>query len=150
MSLIACNQPRADQRLALDAVQKVREEFNKGGCQAISDEFAERTNQLRQEWIEGCERMRETLGSWQSFGAASAYASARSQQPSTIFVEGRALFVNGDTRETYWLESYWHVRDHRAQVYFLYLEGGGKQIALPHLPKNLKKIRDPEFNASGS
>jgi hypothetical protein len=139
-----CNRAHEQQRLALDGIQKLREQFNTGACQAISDEFADRVNQSRQEWLEGCERMRESLGSWKSFGSASAAASSRFQEPPTVFVEGRAAFENGDNRETYWLESYWHIKNHHAQVYFLYLEGGGKQIALPHLPKDPKKIRDPD------
>jgi hypothetical protein len=86
--------------------------------------------------------MQQDLGSWQNLQPVNISTLSKDQQPATILVEGIAVFVNGNHRETYWMESYWHVADNRARLYYIYFEGGGKEMALPKLPKPFPGPRD--------
>ena len=139
------------QKLALDGVYRLREEFNKGECQAFYVQSETRSEESRQEWSDGCERMKKDLGSWVSFSHATTTTLSPSfDKPQTVLATGLAVFANGDHLESYWLESYWHLKDSGPELYFLYLEGGGKQFALPHLPKPRPSPRDlPSERQSG-
>ena len=139
-----CTKISQEEKIAVESTRKLREQFNTGACNSIYEQTGKANDELAKEWLSGCEQMRGSLGSWTTFNDLTAFHSSHFQKPTTVRVEGRAVFTNGDHVETYWLESYWHVSGNRAHLYFLYLEGGGKQIALPHLPKT-KRLINPDY-----
>jgi hypothetical protein len=149
--LTHCDRNIDQQKQAVDGVYRLREEFNKGECQAFYAHTETRSEESRQEWSDGCERMKKDLGSWMSFSHATTTAlSSPSARPQAVLATGLAVFANGDHLESYWLESYWYLKDPGPELYFLYVEGGGKQFALPHLPKPRPSPRDlPSDRQSG-
>lgn len=82
----------------MDGVRNVREAFNIGACQSVYDMVDH--DQAREKWLSGCERMRESLGLWNSFDAVSSQRLG--VEPAAVLVQGRAVFAKGGFHlETY-------------------------------------------------
>jgi hypothetical protein len=127
--LADCNRGAKQQSSAVNGVQKLRDAFNQPGCQSIVYQIEEGNDEWRRQWLTACQHMQENLGSWENFELSTVSSSG--QKPTTIFVEGRAVFANGNHYETYWMESYWHVSADHTRLYYVDFEGGGKEIELP-------------------
>ncbi len=133
--LFGCNKEAEQQRLAIDGVSNLRERFNRGACLEIQSQTTEPNNAaLKERWLKGCEQMRETLGVWRNSNLITADAISKNTKPLTIFVQGQAVFQNGDHTETYGFTSGWLIQDSRAKLTYIWFEGGGKQFGLPVLP----------------
>jgi hypothetical protein len=146
--LSACNNTARQQEIAITGVRGLQNAFNKGACQTFYQLTETRNNDLRQDWISGCQRIRKSLGTWQSLALVSA-RPLKDTKPQALFVEGIAGFVKDEHIESYRLETYWYVDGSEARLYYFYLEGGGKEIALPHLAKPSPKL-DPDKGSVGA
>jgi hypothetical protein len=120
--------PNSEQQLVFEAVQRLREGFNKD-CESFYQAAAVRDHALKADWISGCERLRANFGPWNEL---SGVTHARlSSNPVSVLVEGRAVFGNGH----YFLETSWHIDNRRAHLYFFTVRGGKEEIDLPRTPK---------------
>jgi hypothetical protein len=129
--LAACNAQAQQRKVAMNAIAILRERFNEGSCRLISSDIDTSSNDVKTEWLNGCERLRRDLPLWNRFTDSRSTSLAPVGNVGTVMVEGRALFGDGSHTETYWLETYWHIKEGRAQLYFFQLSGGDKQISLP-------------------
>jgi hypothetical protein len=120
--------PSSEQQLVFETVRKLREGFNKD-CESFYQAAAVRDDQLQEDWIKGCERIRETLGPWNELNALTY--SRLSGHPVSRLVEGRAVFGNG----YYFLDTHWHVNNGWAHLYFFTVRGGKEEINLPRTPQ---------------
>ena len=126
--LTACNQVPAPRDLPLDrvrrgmvtdAVNRFGEALNRGACQSIYEDASIAFQQLEPstEWRGECERMRASLGSWESFGLRTASATGT----FTVRVDGTAVFARGRCR----LGTIWSIENGRARLFRLLLQGPG-------------------------
>ena len=85
----------AQRKLALDATETLREDLNNGACQSIYIESSTffRT-QSPEEWKSQCDKLRKTLGTWQSFNLSLAEFFDDSP---ILFTRGPAAFANRTT-----------------------------------------------------
>src|SRR2546430_1804193 len=104
-----CSKVSQQEQLSIDAVSQLREQFNGGNCQAFFERSDPRKEELRQLWIDGCQQLRATLGTWQSLDAIKVQTLR--DEPLTVMIQGHIVFVSGGHYQNYWLESYWHVID---------------------------------------
>jgi len=132
--------------LALVAVSRLRDAFNRGACQSIWDEAAPvfRIREPQQAWLNGCERMRQKLGAWQSYQAHSKHSPGI---PLSVVVFGEAEFARG--RAHTHLETVWHFDRGRAELFSLDLNGEAIPPSSPfqhgkrYLDPPLKRNREP-------
>jgi hypothetical protein len=91
-----------EEEVATESISKLREAFNTGDCQSI---YAEADSAFRSQseknWIGQCARLRESLGTWESFRRTAH--EQESADPRFRLVIGEAVFTNG----TYHLEMLW-------------------------------------------
>jgi hypothetical protein len=82
--------------LALDAVNGLRDAFNKGSCLSIYEQAAAhfRTQSL-EEWMSQCKELEENLGSFQSFSASSVGRCSGGPPPIMVCLGGAARFAKG-------------------------------------------------------
>ena len=146
----SCNTKSRQQKLAIQETVRLRDQFNSGACSSIAASAESSDNSVKTEWQRGCEELHENLVHWVSFGNVQATTLEHSGKTSTVRVEGLALFGNGENRETYWLESYWHVTSTGAKIYFFHLAGGDKQFSLPHAPPPMRREMDLPTNPVSS
>ena len=81
-------------QLAVDAVIRLRDAFNNGSCQSIYEGAAAffRAQSL-QEWMSQCNDLKETLGSWRTFGASSVVRCGEGPSMFIVCVGGNAGFA---------------------------------------------------------
>lgn len=125
-----CNSLPEQQRLAIDGVNKFRQEFNSGACQSIYDDADAgfRGVESKQKWASDCEHLRKTFGPWRGFSAVSC--DRLPHEPAVLLVAGEAVFAKGE----YHLEAYWKVSGARARWYFLSLQRAGEYVCAPRCP----------------
>ncbi len=140
--LVGCGDRTADQRdiaaltsrvRAADGVKRLRENFNRGDCQAVYNEadFYFREFELPEEWLTACADMQAKLGKWRSFTADQQFP------PGTSI--GQAVFENG----RFHIIVHWNTLNAPARLMRLYLQSDdGSEIQVP--PKrNLPSRRGP-------
>jgi hypothetical protein len=117
----------ASQRaLITQSTDQLRAAFNQGACQDIYDR-ADAVFRLAQDpeaWMTQCEQMRKTLGAWQRF---EPQLRGKFGIPLTVVASGPAVFGAGDYR----VVATWHLNSGRAQLFSLFLKGGGFQMRIP-------------------
>jgi hypothetical protein len=148
--LAGCNHGAKQQSLAVNGVQKLRDAFNRPGCQSIVYQIEEGIDEWRRQWLTACQHMQKNLGSWENLELSTVSSSSEGQKPTTVFVEGQAVFANGNHYETYWMESYWHVDGDHTRLYYVDFEGGGKEIELPNPRRRFPGPRDLPFGREAS
>ncbi|HET9319165.1 MAG TPA: hypothetical protein VFO27_05305 [Bryobacteraceae bacterium] len=139
MILETAGKPR--EALALDGVSRLREAFNRGGCQSIFDEadLVFRLRQSQQAWLSECERLREKLGSWRSFQAHLARGPG---VPLSVVAYGEAEFAKSRWRAHMRLETVWYFDRGRAELFSLLLDSEAIPIrSWPSDPR--KRYWDP-------
>jgi len=136
--LVACGTRTADrvqpigeaQRArVLSAVQGLQQALNHGPCGSILDAGLE---QLRKDWIEKCDRIRETWGDWLSFRANFWYRPGA----TAIAVEGIAGFSKGDCT----IQIVWGLESPSPRMLAFFLTSKEDQVDFPPLPS---RIMDP-------
>jgi hypothetical protein len=145
--LAGCNTRAGREAIAVDSAEQLRKAFNNSTCQRIYEEIIEGSDKVKQDWLGGCQRLHENLGLWDDLSNPSGHALPGDS--STVRVDGIAGFTDGIQYQSYRLESYWHVKNSRARLYFLYLEGGGKQLSLPTAVSPPRGPRDLPVNPEG-
>lgn len=112
-------------RLAADAIEHFRSEFNSGNCDAIYDEasLAFRELETRGDWVRTCGQLRARLGSWNGFTMQSTDA----WQSDVFHVEGRAAFAKGSGR----LRVGWSLENRGTRLFSLRLRGVGQPVVVP-------------------
>jgi hypothetical protein len=115
----------AAREAALAAVGNLRNLLNTGGCQEIYDQADEslRRGDSPEDWLRQCERMREKLGTWQSFDAERAVVLGGTQAQ----VEGPAVFSKGAGRGL----TIWVWNDGHPRLTYLSLQARGETASLP-------------------
>ena len=124
--------------LALDGVKRFGEALNRGACQSIYDDASVVLQGLEASaaWRHECERMRETLGSWESFRLRAVVATG----PSTVLVDGTAVFAKGPCH----MGTTWNVENGRARLFSLYLLGPAGVTTIPApWPGRRPRLIDP-------
>lgn len=119
------------------AMQTLRTSLNDGSCRSIYDEAGEVFRQLQpvQDWIDNCEHIRTKWGRWDSF-EASGWNTAVGEQ---VTVEGTGVFASG----RFAVRVGWNVRDERARMWMLSLQGAGENIFVPPFPARWPTHFDP-------
>ncbi len=129
--LVACGKGNANRvqpiteeqrELVLNAVQGLREALNHSPCERIPDLAGEHR---RKDWFELCGHLRETWGSWQSFGADYWYRSGS----SAIAVEGIAQFTKGNCV----VQVVWDLQSASPRMVAFFLRSKEDQVDLPSL-----------------
>ena len=96
--LVACGARNADrvqpiteaQRArVLSAVHGLQQALNQNSCGSVLEGADE---QLRKDWIEQCDYIRQTWGNWQTFGAKYWYRAG----PAAVAVAGISGFAKGN------------------------------------------------------
>jgi hypothetical protein len=119
------------QRFALQGLSQVQKLFNEDKCELLLHRVDPGTNPAK--WIESCKALRQDLGEWRTLASLETSTSSPGTHPRTVIIRGYSSFINGRRIESYRLEAYWHVSKSEASLYYLYLEGGGKEYGLPTL-----------------
>ena len=136
--LVACGtrhadhvQPIAEAQRArvLRAVKGLREDFNHSLCGSISDVADE---QLRKNWIEQWDHIRETWGEWRRFAANYWYRSG----PDSIAVEGIAGFTKGECT----VQVIWILGSPSPRMAAFFLRSKEDEVDFPPLPS---RFMDP-------
>jgi len=115
----------ANRHLALAAVERFRDEFNRGDCQAIYEEATGEFQKLETnpDWLGQCEMLHATMGMWQSFTPRQT----DTWQTFLAHVDGEAKFTSGVCR----LKTTWSLEPGRARLFSLYLESPTTQKRIP-------------------
>jgi hypothetical protein len=119
------------ERFALQGLSQVQKLFNEDKCELLLHEVDAGANLAK--WVESCKGLRQDLGEWRSLASLETSTTSPETHPRTVIVRGYSTFINGRRIESYRLEAYWHVSKSEASLYYLYLEGGGKEYGLPTL-----------------
>ena len=115
--------------LAIEAVNKLREVFNNGGCQSIYNGAAQSfRSQPREHWLSQCEQLRESLGPWRSFNAQSTIRCGAPE--AVVCVDGSSVFAKGNRS----MEVAWQWDGGQAQLLWLDLLDGNHRVLIPPLP----------------
>ena len=137
--LVACGTRNADrvqpitaeQRVrVLNAVQGLQQAFNHSPCGSILDAAA--GEQLRKDWIEQCDHIRDTWGDWRSFGANYWYRSG----PTAIAAEGIAGFTKGNCT----VQVVWGLESPSPRMLAFFLRSKEDQV---DFPAPLQRLMDP-------
>lgn len=125
---------------AVDAVERMREAFNRGECASIYDEASEpfRRLEARQDWLTDCEQIRGTLGVWRSLRTRSASA----RQGFEAHVDGTAVSAGGECR----LQTTWTLENGHVRLFSLCLQSGNRlMVPAPVSPRPLP-LTDPPLD----
>jgi len=127
-------------KLALAAMQELRQAFNNGSCQAIYDAAGDgfRRTESNPDWLAICAEIRSRWGRWDDFTATYWYQSGS----QSVAVEGTAAFTKGPCT----LQVIWSLGRDRLQMACLILGVGNDQIAVP--PRPGRRFFDPQPHAA--
>jgi len=126
---MGCGTPSVQdrQRLILDRISVLRDEFNGSRFEAIYQRTDPRWHDdlTRLHWLDGLGRLRTSAGLWRSFKMDSVMRLPGA--PLSMLVSGSALFDGG----VYHLDSYWNLDRGVADLYLLDFEHAGQQTGIP-------------------
>jgi hypothetical protein len=125
--------------LTANALNKLRVVFSAGACQSIYDNASQYfRSQTEVDWLYQCNRLRQSLGAWQSFQIRSTTTYRAPEQ--FVLVEGSAIFAKASRQfGVTWLQD-----TGGARLYLLSLEENGQWKQIPPLTPGL--IMDPPPN----